>query len=274
LGTAILKQLLKEAVKSQVVGIARSPEKAQNIGVEIRKGDYNLYEDFRNALTDIEVLILISGMDHPDRRIEQHRNVIQAAKDSGVRKIVYSSIIGYPGENQFKPVILSNRQTEKDLMLSGLDWVIGRNGIYIEPDLDYVNEYRKAGQIINSAGEGRCAYTSRAELACAFTQMAMNDAHNDNNYNLAGRSLTQYALAILINEVYGMDITYKPISAEAYYADRIEHLGEYLGGVIGGIYEGIQQGLFHPTSDFRIAAGRPHLTPLEMIQQYKESQDL
>lgn len=270
LGSAILKQLILETGGQQLIGIARTPSKAKHLGIPIKKGDYNRYDHFLEALKGVEVVVILSGMDAPELRIEQHRNIISAAKDCGVRKVVYTSIIGEANQTAFNPVIQSNRKTEKDLMLSGLDWVIGRNGLYIEPDLDYINHYRKDGEISNSAGDGRCAYTSRLELACAYAQMALDNKHNENIYNLVGRSITQHALAMLINQVYGTDLKYKPMPAEAYYAERKEALGEYLGSIIGGIYESIRKGLFHPTSDFRRACGRPHLTPLEMIQQIKD----
>ena len=38
LGSAIVKQLIVEMGKENVIGIARIPEKAQHLGVEIRKG--------------------------------------------------------------------------------------------------------------------------------------------------------------------------------------------------------------------------------------------
>ena len=133
LGSAIIKQLLKQLPKEQIVGLARSPEKAEFLGVEIRKGDYNKLEDLLLSLTGMDVILLVSGRDAPDKRIEQHRNVIRAAKESGLKKIVYTSIFGEVTDTTFSPIIASNRQTEEDVKASGLQWSIGRNGLYIEP---------------------------------------------------------------------------------------------------------------------------------------------
>lgn len=62
-------------------------------------------------------------MDNPQKRIQQHRNVIEAAKENGVQKIVYTSIVGDEVETAFSPIIKSNRQTENDVRESGLNWV-------------------------------------------------------------------------------------------------------------------------------------------------------
>jgi len=60
-------------------------------------------------------------MDAPEKRIIQHRNVIQAAKNAGVKKIVYTSVQGAEEGTAFSPVIRSNRKTEQDIQESGLD---------------------------------------------------------------------------------------------------------------------------------------------------------
>lgn len=129
-------------------------------------------------------------MDDPQKRIQQHRNVIEAAKQNGVKKIVYTSIIGDEKETAFSPIVKSNRQTEVDVRESGLNWAIGRNGIYIEPDLEYINTYVKEGEIRNCAEEGKCGYTSREELGLAYTQMLLHDKNNGHTYNLVGEPIT------------------------------------------------------------------------------------
>ena len=93
LGSAIVKQLKTDIGNDNIIGIARTPEKAKHLEIEIRKADYNSKEDFDAALKGVDVVLLVSGMDHPDNRIGQHINVINAAKEAGVRKIVCTSII-------------------------------------------------------------------------------------------------------------------------------------------------------------------------------------
>jgi len=77
------------------------------------------------------------------------------------------------------------------------DRVIGRNGIHIEPDLDDIDTYRKAGEIANCAGDGRCGYKSRPELALACARMLTETAYDGSTYNLhaALDSLSAYEAA-------------------------------------------------------------------------------
>ncbi|MEH1009027.1 SDR family oxidoreductase [Winogradskyella sp. ECml5-4] len=268
LGSAIVKALLKATKKENVIAIARTTKKAEHLGVEVRKGDYNSREDFNTALKGIDIILLVSGMDEPQKRIQQHRNVIEAAKQNGVQKIVYTSIVGAEENNAFSPVVQSNRQTEEDIRNSGLQWVIGRNGIYIEPDLEYIDTYIKDGEIRNCADQGKCTYTSREELGYAYAKMLLEDKHNGNTYNLVGEAISQKQLADFINQVYNTNLIYHAVSVEAYKTDRIAELGEFLGTVIAGIYEGIKNGANDVHSDYEKAADRPHKSALELIEHH------
>ncbi|MDY0234773.1 MAG: SDR family oxidoreductase [Gudongella sp.] len=267
LGAEIIKALSTLIPKEDIIGLARSQEKALYLGVEIRPGDYNDKKALTKSLESVDVLLLVSGMDAPDKRIGQHRNVIQAAIESGVKKIVYTSVQGADENTSFSPIVQSNRQTERDLMDSGLDWVIGRNGIYIEPDIEYIETYKKMGGIFNCAGDGKCGYAIRSELAYAYAKMLTEDKHNSQIYNLQGDTLTQYELAEYLNIAFGTDLKYNPMTYEDYRIDRVAELGEFIGTVIAGIYHGISEGKADNPSHYYDAAGRNHLS----WQDYFES---
>ena len=269
LGSSIVNELKKEIGQENVIGIVRTPEKASHLRIEVRKGDYNNREDFNSSLKGIDSVILISGMDEPQKRIQQHRNVIEAAKQNGVKKIVYTSIIGDEEETAFSPIVKSNRQTEKDVKESGLNWVIGRNGIYIEPDLEYIDTYIKEGEIRNCAGDGKCSYTSRNELGFAYTQMLLQDQHNGQTYNLGGEPITQTQLAELINQEFNTNLKFNSVSVDEYEEERKAELGDFIGTVIAGIYNGIKKGVNDVPSDFEKAAGRPHKSTIEMMKDFK-----
>jgi NAD(P)H dehydrogenase (quinone) len=258
LGAAIASALITMNTGETIVGLARSPEKANGLGIEVRPGDYDNADQLGVSLSGVDTLLLVSGMAAPEDRIGQHRNVINAAKAAGVKKIVYTSVQGAEVGTAFSPIIQSNRQTEADIRDSGLDWVIGRNGIYIEPDVEYIESYSKAGEIANCAGDGRCGYTTRPELAFAYARMLAGSEHNGHTYNLHGALLRQTELAAYLNQAFGTELVYRPMSFEAFKADRIAELGTFIGTVIAGIYQGIQNGASDNPSDFAAAAGRPH----------------
>lgn len=273
LGSAIVNQLKAQIGLEQVIGIARTPAKAEKLGVEIRKGDYNSLEEFKVALNGVNKVLLVSGMDAPEKRIPQHRNVIEAAVYNGVEKIVYTSIIGAEKDTAFSPIVQSNRQTEEDVKNSGLSYAIGRNGIYIEPDLEYIETYKKEGGIRNCAGDGKCVYTSRDELAFAYSQLLLNDQLEGKSYNLCGPAISQAELAAVINEVYKTNLNFQSVSVESYRRERQAALGDFLGTVIAGIYEGIRDGANDVPSNYAAVAGRAHKSILEIVRDYYQGQN-
>ena len=226
--------------------------------IEVRAGDYNNRDQLEQSLSGVDTVLLVSGMAAPDDRIEQHRNVISAAGAAGVKKIVYTSIQGAEKDTAFSPIVQSNRQTEADIRASGLVWAIGRNGIYIEPDVEYIETYKARGEIANCAGDGKCGYTNRPELAYAYACMLTGSKHDGQTYNLHGELLTQAQLAQYLNRTFGTQLQYRSMSVAEYCEERIAELGEFIGTVIAGIYEGIRNGALDRASDYQEATGRPH----------------
>ena len=75
LGSEIAKATVEIVGKENVVGLARPPSKVGSLGVEIRPGDYESPADLEKSLDAVDTVLLVSGMDAPEKRIEQHRNV-------------------------------------------------------------------------------------------------------------------------------------------------------------------------------------------------------
>jgi NAD(P)H dehydrogenase (quinone) len=268
LGSAIITNLQNVVNNDQIIGVARTPAKAGHPGIEVRPGDYTKPNELKAAFAGCTTVLLVSGMDNPDKRIEQHRNVINAARAAGAEKIVYTSVQGAEEGSNFSPIVASNRQTEKDVRESGLNWAIGRNGIYIEPDVEYIDHYKTTGEIANSAGNGKCAYTTRDELGYAYAKMLTEDRHNGHTYNLSGESLTQSQLADYLNLAFGANLVYRPMTVQAYLEERQNALGDFLGTVIAGIYQSIREGAFDTASDYEKAAGRPHQSWDDYFRKY------
>ena len=258
LGAAIVKATSQSVGVDNVVAVARTPEKARALGVEVRPGSYEDRSALEQAFAGIDTVLLVSGMDAPDKRIVQHRNVIEAAKSAGVRKLVYTSVQGPLVDSAFAPIVQSNRQTEEDVKASGLNWVIGRNGIYIEPDVEYIDTYKAKREVVNCAGEGLCGYTTRSELAYAYARMLTEPQHDGHTYNLHGERISQATLARHLGGLLGLDLRYREMDVDAYRADRVAELGEFIGNVVAGIYQGIRAGAYDVPSDFAAAAGREH----------------
>lgn len=260
LGAAIVRVLIQHHPQHEVVALARTTSKVNIEDIKVRQADYTDRSGLEKAFAGLDAILLVSANGDPEPRKQMHLNVIEAAKSAGVKKLVYTSIMGAPEGSGFSPIVASNRHTERDLRASGLEWSIGRNGIYIEPDIEYLEEYQKAGCIRNCAGEGRCGYTTRDELAYAYANLLVNPASNGQVFNLSGPAITQQELTDYMNACFGTSLIFESMSFEDYLAERTEALGPFLGDVIAGIYQAIALGHFEQEPHYEAAAGRPHIS--------------
>jgi NAD(P)H dehydrogenase (quinone) len=121
LGGEMMRALAALNTGDTLIGLARTPDKATGLSIEVRPGDYSDEHQLRLSLAGVDSLLLVSGNEAPDERVGQHRNVLNAAKAAGVTKIVYTSVQGAEQGTAFSPVVQSNRQTEDDIRSSGLN---------------------------------------------------------------------------------------------------------------------------------------------------------
>jgi len=275
LGNILLSKLCEEVGAANVVGIARNPEKITVANIETRQGDYEIGKDWLPALAGLDTVILVSSPTDPEGkkdRVQMHRNVIEGAKQVGVSKLLYTSVIGNGREQEtlYAPVAAVNRQTEQDLQESGLNWVIARNGLYLEFDVAHiVNAANENNVFSNNGGDGRCGYITRDEIASATVQLALNDKLNNKIYNLVGVCHTQTELVQMVNEVYGLQVNYEPITDEECFA-RLEPIrGETVATMLTGCYQCIRNGAYDVQSDFETAAGRPAKSIIKQIAELK-----
>lgn len=196
LGRLVVQKLKATTATSSVVAIARDLTKCQELGVTARQGDYDQPEQLLEALTGIEIVLLISSSADANRS-RQHRNVINAAMKTGVQRIVYTSTL----HADWSPIgsASDHLATERALRGSGLAITILRNGWYTE---NYAGSFRSAtasGTLYGCAGTGRFSSASRADYADAAVEALIGAGHDGQTYELAGDS--SYTLADATTEL-------------------------------------------------------------------------
>lgn len=75
--------------------MARNPQQAEKLaspGVQVRRADYSEPGSLGPTLAGVEKQLLVS-ISEVGQRTEQHRNVMEAARDAGVRLLAYTSIL-------------------------------------------------------------------------------------------------------------------------------------------------------------------------------------
>ena len=258
---ALKSRLPADQIASQIVALARSPEKAGDLGVTVRAFDYAQPETLAPALSGVKKLLLISG-NEIGSRTAQHRAVIAAAKAAGVGEIVYTSLL----HADRSPLSLAGEHVETEAMLaaSGIPHTILRNGWYAENYTGAIPSALDHGALIGAAGNGRISGAARADYAEAAARVLTGTDHAGRTYELAADDAwTLGDLAAEISARTGRDIPYRNLSVADYAAALVgAGLPQGLSEAIAGWDADAAQGaLFDDGRALSRLIGRP-TTPL------------
>jgi NAD(P)H dehydrogenase (quinone) len=213
LGQLVIDELLQRVPADQVVAVARNAEKAAGIaarGVEVRIADYNDPVAVAKAFAAGDTVLLISGLE--PNRLAQHQTVIDAAKEAGVARIAYTSVLGGP-EADFD-LAADHKATEQAILDSGLPYTLLRNGWYSEVYTDQLAIQLEHG-VVASAGDGRVASASRRDFAAAAAVVLTGEGHEKKAYELNGdTSWTLAEYAAELSKQSGKDVAYNNVPGE------------------------------------------------------------
>lgn len=267
LGRIVVEKLKEKGEANNVVALVRSPDKAGDLGVDVREADYGKPETFESALAGIDRLLLISS-NELGKRVEQHTNVIEAAKKAGVKHIIYTSLL----RADTSTLILAPEHlaTEEAIRDSGIPFTILRNGWYTENYQASAAGAVANGTLLGSAGDGKVSSASREDYAEAAAVVITGSGHEGKIYELAGD--TPYTLSDLASELSkqaGKDIPYKELP-EAEYAAVLKANGlpEVWANAYASFDVGVSQGeLFDDGHQLSKLIGRPTTPFSETIVQ-------
>ena len=261
LGRLVVERLLERVPADEIVALVRSTVKAADLGVAGREADYDRPETLDGALEGVDTLLLISANEVGKREV-QHRNVIEAAKRAGVKRIVYTSVL----RADSSPLSLAEEHlaTETALKASGIPFTILRNGWYTENYTGSIPGALAGGALLGCAGEGRVSAATRADYAEAAVAAVTGAGPEGRTYELAGdEAWTLGELAAEISRQSGKAIPYRNLP-EAEYAAALRSFGlpDGLAGAIAGWDAAAGEGaLLDDSGQLSRLIGRP-TTPL------------
>lgn len=273
IGKSTIKHLLKKGVPaSQIIGLARNKEKLEDFagkGVEIREGDYFDYESLLRAFEGVDKIMLTSAIAFTDR-FTQHYNVITAARQMGVKHVVYMSIMRKEGSGRImSEVTESDLFTEQVLKSSGLDYTI----LYHPPFADLLSFYYGPDPYEHGinvpANNGKMAPATRDELAEAHAEILSTPGHENKTYSLGGSHSISFAdMAKILSEIKGQPVSFTTITVEEYIDGMVaqgvaRHVAEFITGWVlaieGGEFE-------YQSGDLERLLGRKTKTFKELME--------
>jgi NAD(P)H dehydrogenase (quinone) len=263
-GTAAIGSLLSKGIPArEVAALARNKEKAQplqELGVDVRWGNYDDYPSLLKAFQGIDTLLFISGSDVGKRDL-QHDNIIKAAVATSVKHIVYTSF-DRKNDDENSPIsFITNTHinTERKIRQTGIDYTFLRNALYAEGLPMMLGEDVIERGIYFPAGEGKVPFASRTDMAEGAAAILAGSGHENKSYNFVNtKNYSFYEIASILSDITGKEIKYFCPSADEFRSTLLKAgvPDKTIDGIIGWA-EGIKQGYFESEySDFEKILGR------------------
>lgn len=195
-------------------------DKYAAMGVETRVTNFNSPDGLAEAFAGAERLALISMPFVGAKRQNAHKNVVDAAKQAGVKQIVYTSLVNAGDETNPSVEKKDHIYTEEYIKQAGLDYIFLRNSQYAEAMItNYFTYVKLDGVLKNSQGDGKMAYISRKDCAKAVAYALHRGAeYSHATLDINGPELMTISQFIEYgNQATGNSVRYQEITDEENY---------------------------------------------------------
>jgi NAD(P)H dehydrogenase (quinone) len=273
LGRRAAELALANVEPDRLILVTRTPDALADLaarGVAVRGGDFADPASLRSAFAGGARLLLVSATDL-ERRVEQHRAAIDAARAAGVKHVIYTSGLAPQPPN---PALVapSHYATEQALASSGLAWTVLRNSLYADYQIAEATQAIAAGALVHNRGRGTAAYVAREDCAAVAAAVLVGGGHEGAVYDVTGpEALSALDLAALYAELGGRHLEARPVDDAAFVAALVgsatgdDHL-RYGAELVASFGRSIREGYMQSCTDAvaRIT-GRPAIPLREVL---------
>lgn len=238
-------------------------------GVEAVAFDFSRPETFAPALAGVERIFLM----RPPAIANVRRFIfpaIDAAKQAGVKQIVFLSLIGVE-QNRIVP----HYKIEQHILASGLDYTFLRASFFMQNlNTTHRREIRERSEIFVPAGQGKTSFIDVRDIAAVAALALTQAGHAGQAYDLTGGEALDYdQVARLFSQALGRTITYRrPSLLQFLRRQRESGVPASMALVMAGIYTTARLGLAgRLAEDTRRLLGRAPIRLKDYIDDYKAS---
>ncbi|HXZ12833.1 MAG TPA: SDR family oxidoreductase [Candidatus Sulfotelmatobacter sp.] len=212
-GKAVLKEVTRE--QANVCAMFRSKEDSGKSppGCEPVVADYADKPSLREALDGVSAVFIVCSP--IPQLVELESNVLDAAKESGVKHVVLSSALGagdYP-----KSFPSWHRKVEDKLKTMGMSYTILRPNTFLQNIVAYqAPSIRSQGAFYSSMGGAKISYLDVGDIAVVAAKSLAGGPHSGKTYELNGpEAISNDELARRISKITGRTVKYVDIPESA-----------------------------------------------------------
>lgn len=180
LGSLIVNRLLKRVPADRIGVSVRDVGKAADLaerGVRVRAGDFTEPDSLKHAFEDAERVLVVSAAIRGDGAPAANRAAIDAAREAGARRILYTSHQAASPVSLFPPQKV-HAATEEHLKRQGVPYTALRNGFYASTLGHYIGAALETGTLAVPQ-DGPVSWTAHEDLAEAAALALTEDGALD-----------------------------------------------------------------------------------------------
>jgi NAD(P)H dehydrogenase (quinone) len=217
LGNAVIQILLTKISANQISVITRKEEKRAELesdGFRAFLGNYDDVNAIEKAMEGVDTVLLISSGDAGDR-MQEHKNVVDAAQKKGVKNIAYTSRSLRDRHTLVNKLMLDHFETEDYIKLSGLNYIFFRNVLYMDAlPLFLGGKMALERGIFQPAGAGKVAFALRREMGEAMANVLLNEGFVNQVYHFTGEKAYSFDdIAATLTELSSKKVTYTDVDS-------------------------------------------------------------
>ena len=246
---------------------SRSEAKARTLGVPVVEFDWDRPATVGPAFAGAERLFLLAPVSN--RLAEYGATAAAAAKQAGVRRVVWLSAIGAEAE---RPLMLPgfHREAERAIERTGISWTFLRANSFMQNFVNYygVDPFKNC-PVYLPHGQGGASWIDTRDVGEVAARALTETGHDQKAYTLTGGEAVSTADAIaILGEALGREYQYRDVpEAAAGEAMRSHGAPEWLIDALAQLNSDIKHGRARAvTPAVREVIGRPPRT----FRQYAE----
>ncbi|WP_414732610.1 NmrA family NAD(P)-binding protein [Acetobacterium carbinolicum] len=229
LGGRVAANMLKEVSGSDLIFTCLEPNRIPQErkdewakqGVSLRVANYSDKEGMIKAFEGGDRIWVVSGLLNGPERVAQHKNVIDACGEAGVKHITYTSFFGANREGYHQYVLPDHRATEAYLKQCGIEYNIMRNNLYME---NYLSTSVMLAILSNNvwgtnAREAKATYIAKDDSGACGAALLLGKGEHNMDYDLTSLEPTsQRDICKMIAERSGIDFKFVPMNDDEFLA--------------------------------------------------------
>jgi NAD(P)H dehydrogenase (quinone) len=269
LGGAVVRNLLTRIPADRIAVSVRDPGRAADLadrGVQVRRGDFAGPASLIPAFADATQVLLVSASATGEQAQLLHRTAIEAARDAGAGRIVYTGHMGVNPSSPFDPM-RDHAATEEMLERSGVPFTSLRNGFYTSSARMLLDQALRTGRL-TAPEDGPVSWTTHADLAEAAAIMLTEGGPDGPTPALTGPAALDLSdLAAIAADLLGRPITRTVVSAEEYRDGLVTHgVPAASAEMLTGLFAASRQGEFAAVDPaLEKMLGRPPITARDYL---------